>query len=187
MVIVLFSLLIGIAIGILLEKSNILDPEIVFNQFLWKDFTLLKVVLLAVATSMLVFSALNYSDTMFIESFSFGFSQVILGSILLGFGIVITGALPITIMAQIGIGYVDAIFIFFGVILGGIFYRLIEPILGYIEFLPKSNIATLNKALDLEYWMVAPIFSILLMFIVFCIRLIEKRTEKPKEEEEIDW
>ena len=189
MVIIFFSLLIGLAIGVLLEKSNILDPEVVFKQFMWKDFTLLKVVLIAIATSMLVFSVLNFSEKMLIESFSFSIIQIILGGIFLGFGVLLTGTIPIAIMAQIGIGYIDAIFIFFGVIFGGLFYRLIEPILPYIEFLPKLNISNISTAFELDYWIVAPIFSILLLFIVYCLRLIERRTEKPaeEEEEEIDW
>ena len=86
------GLVMGIIFGIALEKSRVFEPGMIIGQFQFRNFIMLKVFLMAIITSAIVFSVF----------FGLGFERLswkvtiygadIIGGLLLGIGIALAGA-----------------------------------------------------------------------------------------------
>jgi uncharacterized membrane protein YedE/YeeE len=101
------------------------------------------------------------------------FPADIVGGLLLGIGIVLAGACPGTVFAQIGAGYKDAWVTLLGAITGALFYAKFKPFLQTLlgTSWPNEKL-TLDGLLACPFWVIALIF---IGFIVFILFLIEKR------------
>lgn len=176
--VVIFGLLLGVLVGILLEKGSILEPKIVIKQLLLQDFTLLKTALIAIAVSSFVFSLLNYVELMEVKAFSFNLLDVIFGGLLIGVSIALTGTLPISIPAQIGVGYIEAIAILIGGIVGCMLYHAIYYFLDIFIVIPTVDIDAVHFKLDYPFYIIGPIFATLLIIVVICLYKIEQRREE---------
>ena len=174
MLIIVISLFIGICLGFVLEKSGVVEPENVIKQFTLGKFILLKMILTVIISSMLIFGLLEFFGALDLEAFSFSIERCTLGGVLLGYGIVLSGAIPIAMFAQIGRGYKDAIFIVLGGISGGMIYHLILPFLQYIEFSSTPKINSLYEWLELSYFVTVILVSACLICILTGIHFFTK-------------
>jgi len=131
---VIVGLLMGAVFGIALEKSRVMEPGFLIGQFQFRNFTMIKVMLSAIATGLVVIAALNFYGGVALSVKPAIVGSVVVGGILLGLGIVIAGACPGTALAQIGAGYKDAWAVLAGGLVGAFTY-------GYYK-------APIDKALD---------------------------------------
>lgn len=123
---IVIGLAMGLVFGLALEKARVMEPGFLIGQFQMRNFIMLKVMLSAVATGLVVLSVLH----------GFGFVQLsvkpalignmVVGGSLLGVGIVFAGACPGTALAQIGAGYRDAWAVLAGGLVGGYMYGLYQ-------------------------------------------------------------
>ncbi len=186
MILLLIALIIGMIAGFILEKSSLIDSRTIIYQLILKDYTMIKVLLSAIVTSAVIFAVLNFFILMPMEAFSFSVTKTIFGGIFIGVGVALTGSIPITIFAQIGVGYKDAIFVLVGGLLGGASYYFIKPFVNYIDYFSRSEI-TIYNSLGMPYWFMAIIFAFLLFLILVCFYIKDQKNIKNEEEDEDYW
>jgi len=113
---ILIGLVMGVLFGLALEKSRVMEPGYLIGQFQMSNFTMIKVMLTAIATGLIVLAVLNGMGFVKLSVKSALVGNMVVGGLLLGIGIVLAGACPGTALAQLGAGYKDA----WAVIAGGL-------------------------------------------------------------------
>src|SRR5512135_1656409 len=88
------GLVMGIVFGVALEKSRVFEPGVIVSQMQLRSFVMLKVFLAAVATGTLALAALNSAGVIALHPKATVFGADIIGGLLLGAGITISGACP---------------------------------------------------------------------------------------------
>ncbi len=131
---VVVGVLMGVAFGFAFEKSRMMEPGSLIGQFQFRRFIMMKMLFAAVATSLVVLAALNAAGLIQLSVKAALVGNMVVGGVLLGVGIVMTGACPGTAAAQAGAGYKDA----WATILGGL---IGAAIYGY-------NQIAIDRALD---------------------------------------
>jgi uncharacterized protein len=124
---VLTGLLMGIVFGLALEKSRVFEPGMIVGQMQLRNFIMLKVFLTAVATGAVVLAVLNGLGYVKLQPKAALYAADIVGGLLLGAGIALAGACPGTTLAQIGVGYRDALFTLAGGIVGAVAFSYAQP------------------------------------------------------------
>ena len=123
---VLTAVIIGLAMGVLfglaLEKSRVMEPGFIIGQFQMRNFIIIKVMLSAIATGLVVLAVLNALGMVSLSVKAALVGHMVVGGLLLGVGIVLAGACPGTTLAQIGAGYRDAWAILAGGLAGAFTY-----------------------------------------------------------------
>ena len=169
----LLGIFMGIIFGFTLEKSRVIDPEVIIGQFQLKNFIMLKVFLTAIVTGLCVFSVLFFLgfDRLNWKVMSIG--PDIIGGLLIGVGVALAGACPGTVFAQIGAGYKDSLATLAGAVLGALTYAATKPIV--MAFLPlqtPSEKVTIEHWLGVSFWQAALVLAV---FIIDALWLLEKR------------
>ena len=157
---ILSGVLMGIVFGFALEKSRVFEPGMIVGQMQLRNWIMLKVFLSAVATGAVVLAFLN----------GFGFVKLQPKAALYAADIALAGACPGTTLAQIGVGYRDAIFTLLGGLAGAVAFSYAQP------WLAKSLIGTGPKLIfsdlaGIPYWQGA---LALAAVIVVILALIER-------------
>ncbi len=114
----------GAVFGMLLQRGRVADYNVIVNQFRFRDFTVLRVMLTAIIVGGIGISVLH----------QFGLAQyhikpadmlaVVSGAALFGVGMVLYGYCPGTGVAAVGTGSIHALVGFLGMLVGGILYAL---------------------------------------------------------------
>ena len=130
------AVLFGAIFGMLLQRGRVADYNVIVNQFRFRDFTVLRVMLTAIVVGGIGVYVLH----------QFGLAQyhikpadmlaVVSGAALFGVGMVLYGYCPGTGVAAVGTGSIHALVGFVGMLVGGILYALSFPWI-------KSNILTI--------------------------------------------
>lgn len=117
----------GAVFGMLLQRGRVADYNVIVNQFRFRDFTVLRVMLTAIVVGGIGVYVLH----------QFGLAQyhikpadmlaVVLGAALFGVGMVLYGYCPGTGVAAVGTGSIHALVGFLGMLVGGILYALSFP------------------------------------------------------------
>jgi len=148
---VLTGLLMGIVFGFALEKSRVFEPGMIVGQMQLRNFIMLKVFLTAVATGAVVLAALHGFGFIKLQPKAALYAADVVGGLILGAGIALAGACPGTTLAQIGVGYRDAIFTLVGGLCGAVAFSYAQP------WLDKALIGTGPKLIftdlaGIPYW-----------------------------------
>ncbi len=154
------AMLLGVAMGVIfgfaLEKGRVCEAGVIVCQMQMSRHAMLKMFLSAVITGLVVLA--------FLVGFGFAklspkatlFAADIIGGAILGIGIVVAGACPGTVLAQIGTGYKDAIFTFVGGLFGALAFTYAEPtLLKPILTAGSYGKMTLDQLLGLPFPVVA--------------------------------
>ena len=160
----------GIVFGLALEKSRVFEPGIIVGQMQLRNWIMLKVFLTAVATGAVLLAFLNGFGFVKLQPKAALYAADIVGGLMLGAGISLAGACPGTTLAQIGVGYRDAIFTLAGGLFGAVAFSYAQP------WLAKSLIGTGPKLIftdlaGIPYWQGALGFA---AAIVVILALMEK-------------
>jgi uncharacterized membrane protein YedE/YeeE len=124
---VLTGLLMGIVFGFALEKSRVFEPGMIVGQMQLRNFIMLKVFLTAVATGAVVLAALHGFGFIKLQPKAALYAADVVGGLILGAGIALAGACPGTTLAQMGVGYRDAIFTLVGGLCGAVAFSYAQP------------------------------------------------------------
>lgn len=124
---ILIGLAMGAIFGMALEKGRVCEGGVIVCQMQMSRHTMLKMFLSAVATGLIVLAILVGFGFAKLSPKATLFAADIVGGAILGVGIVIAGACPGTVLAQIGTGYKDAIFTFIGGLFGALAFTYMEP------------------------------------------------------------
>lgn len=116
------GLLFGIVFGLLLHRGGVTDYDVIVKQFLFRDFTVLKVMFTAIVVGGVGIFILHGQELANFHIKPATMLAVILGAALFGIGMVIYGYCPGTGVAAIGAGKVDALAGFAGMLVGGALY-----------------------------------------------------------------
>ena len=148
---IISGLLMGVIFGFALEKSRVFEPGVIVGQMQLRNFIMLKVFLAAVGTGALVLAFLNGFGLVKLQPKPTLYAADIVGGLILGAGISLAGACPGTTLAQIGVGYRDAIFTLVGGLFGAVAFTYAEP------WLSKTLIGTGPKLIftdlaGIPYW-----------------------------------
>lgn len=159
------GLLMGLVFGLALEKSRVFEPGVIVGQMQLRNFIMLKVFLSAVATGLVVLSALNGFGFVKLAPKATLYTADIAGGLILGVGITLAGACPGTVLAQVGAGYRDAWATLLGGLCGALAFGYAEPTLKpWIDGGPGK--LTLDQLVGLPFWQVALPFAALIVLLL---------------------
>lgn len=161
---VLMAIMIGLAMGAIfgmaLEKGRVCEGGVILCQMQMSRHAMLKMFLSAVATGLIVLAIMVGFGFAKISPKATLFAADIVGGAVLGVGIVIAGACPGTVLAQIGTGYRDAIFTFIGGLFGALAFTYMEPnVLKPVLTAGAYGKLTLDQLLGLPFPAVALTFA----------------------------
>ncbi len=132
---IVIGLAMGAVFGLALEKSKVMEPGCLIGQFQMSNFTMLKVMLTAIATGLVILAALHGFGVVKLSVKAALVGNMVVGGLLLGLGIVLAGACPGTALAQLGAGYKDAWAVIAGGLAGaftyGYFQKSIDRVLDW--------------------------------------------------------
>ena len=103
------GLLTGIAFGVLLQKGRVAKHGVIVGQLVLRDFTVLKIMLTAIAVGAVGFWVLVALGAAHVDVKPAQLGGVLLGALLFGSGLAVLGYCPGTTVAAVGEGRRDAI------------------------------------------------------------------------------
>lgn len=159
---ILIGLATGVVFGFALEKSRVFEPGAIVGQMQLRNFLMLKIFLAAVVTGLIVLAVLNGLLGVKLSLKPLLLKADIIGGLILGAGIAISGACPGTSMAQLGAGYRDALFIVAGGIAGAMVYGYNDAAITSF-FAEKGDKLGFDKLLGLPFWAVALMLAAVLI------------------------
>jgi uncharacterized membrane protein YedE/YeeE len=114
----------GAAFGFLLHRGRVADYNTIVRQFLFQDFTVLKIMMTAIVVGGIgVFALVQLGYAQF-HIKPADLLAISLGAAIFGVGMVLYGYCPGTALAAIGAGSVHALIGAAGMLAGGILYAL---------------------------------------------------------------
>jgi uncharacterized protein len=194
---IIFGLSVGFIFGYILTRTGITKYSRVMGMLLLKDFKILKFMLTAVISSMILFYLLGDFGLLTVVPKNLDWGKVV-GGLIFGTGMGILGYCPGTMAARIGEGKRDSILAFFGMAIGIlIFASAIKPIKAL--FLSGEIIGDIFIQLNVNRWLIilpaVIIFSLLIYFVnkrfndsrnVFIDEQVTKTSDSSDETEIID-
>lgn len=145
----------GVVFGFLLEKSRVFEPGVIVGQMQLRSFIMLKVFLTAVATGAVVLAALNGFGLVQLQPKAALYAADVVGGLILGVGITLAGACPGTTLAQIGVGYRDALFTLVGGLCDALAFSYLQPLLATTFLASGDGKITFSGLLGVPYWTAA--------------------------------
>jgi hypothetical protein len=163
--------LFGIVFGFLLQKGGVTKYDVIINQLLLTDFTVVKVMLSAVVTGMLGLYAMQGLGWIRLRPKSGSWGKNAIGGLIFGLGFALLGYCPGTIAGAIGNGYLDAATAgLIGIILGSGLLAAVYP--GLKEGVLKMGYfgdMTLPRALKVNNWAVIIPLAVFIVVILYFI------------------
>jgi hypothetical protein len=170
----ILGLLFGIVFGFLLQKGGVTEYEILIGQLLLTDFTVVKVILTAIAVGMLgvhLLARCNLAQ-LHIKRGSWGASLI--GGLIFGIGFGLLGYCPGTVSGAAAKGYVDALIGGIpGLLVGAGVFAWAFPFLRE-KILNKGDFGelTFDRLLKLNTWAVIAIFELMIVGVLIAIEIL---------------
>lgn len=175
---ILTGLVMGMVFGVALQKGRVCEPGVVVCQMQMARHTMLKMFLSAVATGLVVLAVLSGFGIATLSPKATLVAANVIGGSLLGVGITLAGACPGTVLAQIGVGYRDAIVTFVGGLFGALAFTYSEPTLKPTLLSGGPGKLTLDQVLGVPYPALALAFAAaIVLFLVWLERVRPWRGE----------
>jgi hypothetical protein len=176
---ILLGLAMGAVFGMALEKGRVCEGGVIVCQMQMSRHAMLKMFLSAVITGLIVLSVMVGFGFAKLSPKATLFAADIVGGAILGVGIVIAGACPGTVLAQIGTGYKDAIFTFIGGLFGALAFTYMEPnILKPVLTTGAYGKLTLDQLMGLPFPAVALSFAAILIGLLVWLEKISPWREE---------
>lgn len=152
--------LVGIIFGFLLQRGSVADFNTIVGQFLFKNFTVLKIMLTAIIVGGILIHALVYAG--YLEALPYKASSMIgsaVGGVIFGIGMATLGYCPGTALAALGSGARDALFGIAGMVVGTIIFEHLYLWLQKNILVDVPTTATLATVTHLSPWIIFVILS----------------------------
>lgn len=120
----ILAVIFGGVFGALLHRGKVTDYNVIVNQFRFRDFTVLRVMLTAIIVGGVGVYILNQNGLAQYHIKPADMLAVVIGAVLFGIGMVLYGYCPGTGVAAVGTGSLHALVGFLGMLVGGILYAL---------------------------------------------------------------
>jgi uncharacterized protein len=164
-----WGLIFGIIFGFLLQKGGVTKYDVIINQLLLTDFTVLKIMLSAVVTGMIGLYFMQQRGWIKLRPKAGSWGKNAIGGLIFGLGFALLGYCPGTIAGAIGNGYLDAVTAgLFGIVLGSgllasVYPRLKEGVLkrGYF-----GNV-TLPQVVKVNNWLIIIPLAVVIIALFF--------------------
>jgi uncharacterized protein len=163
------GLLMGFVFGWALEKSRVFEPGMIVGQMQLRNFIMLKVFLSAVATGLVVIALLYGFGYAKLYPKDLYYTAVIVGGLMLGAGITLSGACPGTVLAQAGAGYRDAWFTILGGIAGAMAFGYFEPEIRAALLTGGAGKLTFPGLTGLPFWQIALAAAIVIVALLWAL------------------
>ena len=173
------GLISGVLFGFLLQKGRVAKFRVIVGQFLLKDWTVVKVMLTAVAVGAVgVWLMLAMGMTsLHIKPAAFG--GVVIGAILFGCGMAIFGYCPGTSVAACGEGRRDAMVGVLGMLAGAFVYVAAFPMLqGVIKGFGDWGKVTVAEVTGIPPWL----YVAAIVIAALLVRIFAERNRTPLPE-----
>ncbi|MFO7946122.1 MAG: YeeE/YedE thiosulfate transporter family protein [Armatimonadota bacterium] len=161
----------GIVFGFLLQKGGVADYNVILDQLLLKDFTVVKIMLTAIVVGMLGVNAMKAAGWVKLHPKAGSVGGTVLGGLIFGVAFGILGYCPGTLAAAAGQGAWDALVAgLSGIILGaGLFAaaypRLAKTVLNRGEF----GDVTLPELVKLNPWIVIGAMTVVIVGVLWLL------------------
>jgi uncharacterized protein len=164
----LFGFITGIIFGFLLQKGGVGRYNVIINQLLLKDFTVLKIMLSAAVTGMIGIYFLKGRKLVELHPKSGSLGMTVVGGLIFGIGFAVLGYCPGTISTAIGQGNLDALCGgLIGIILGaGLFAQLYPKIQKFLK-IGWFGTVTWPELFQVSPWVVIVPLSLIIIVIFF--------------------
>lgn len=164
---IVFGVAVGFAFGYILSRTGITKYPRVMGMLLLKDFKILKFMLTAVTSSMILFYLLGDLGLLKVVPKNLDWGKLV-GGLIFGTGMGILGYCPGTMAARIGEGKKESILALFGMALGILIYALtIKPVKA--AFLSSEMSGDISLLLGINRWIIiipaAAIFAFIIYFV----------------------
>ncbi|RXE55319.1 YeeE/YedE family protein [Methanoculleus taiwanensis] len=133
----LLGLVMGVAFGVFLQLGGVTRYDVIIGQLLLYDFTVVKVMLSAVAVGMVGVYLLVHLGLASLSIKPGSIGTTVLGGIIFGCGFAVLGYCPGTVAGAVGSGALDALF-------GGVVGILIGAAI-FAELYPRLDASVLQR------------------------------------------
>ena len=149
------GLLTGVIFGFLLQKGRAAKYQVIVGQFLFKDWTMVKIMATAVIVGAIGVYSLLEAGAVSLHVKPLLLGGVLIGGVCFGVGLVVLGYCPGTSVAACGEGRRDAMVGVVGMLFGaGLFvalYPVLEPV---INGLGDMGEITVSETLGVSPWLI---------------------------------
>jgi uncharacterized membrane protein YedE/YeeE len=121
------SVLLGAIFGVLLHRGGVANYNVIVNQFRFRDFTVLKIMMTAIIVGGLGVLALNSAGLANYHIKAANMLGVVLGAAIFGVGMVLYGYCPGTAIAAAASGSIHGLVGLAGLLVGGTLYAFSFP------------------------------------------------------------
>lgn len=175
------AIVIGLAFGFVLESAGFSSSRKLVGVFYGYDFAVLRVFFTAAITASIgllfmdYFGWINMAD---LYVYPARIWPIIVGGLFMGLGFVTGGFCPGTCVAAIGIGKMDGLVFFIGIMIGVLVFSELFPL--YADFYNSSNLGnvTIPEYFNISpYWFMA-IISVIAIMAFYVTVIIRKRVKK---------
>ena len=166
----------GMLFGMLLHRGGVADYNVIVNQFRFRDFTVLKIMLTAIVVGGLGVWALHGLGHAEYQIKPANLLGVALGAALFGVGMVAYGYCPGTGVAAMATGSIHAVVGFVGMLVGAVFYAMSYPwVEAHIQPVAALGKVRLPQLTGIPEW---GCFAILAVIAGGVFWLLETKTKK---------
>ena len=147
---------IGFLFGFLLQKGNVTEYDVIVGQLLFRDFTVVKIMVTAMVTGMIGVHALRSLGLVQLHPKHGSLGMTLVGGLIFGVGFAVLGYCPGTIAAAVGQGKMDAcVGGLTGIIFGAGLYAHAFPYLS-LTILPRGDFGaqTFPKMFRVNPWVI---------------------------------
>lgn len=169
--------LVGLIFGFLLQKGRVTRADVILNQFLFRDFTVLKVMLTAIVVGAIgIWGMLQFGmiENLHVKNATLYGNAV--GGLIFGIGMAILGYCPGTGVAAIGDGSRHAVFGLLGMIVGAAVYAEAHSWMNaHLNKLFDMGKATMPSATGLSPWWFIAALLVVAFGVFAAIERVEHR------------
>lgn len=118
----MLGLVTGIVFGFLLQKGGVAKHAVIVGQLIFRDYTVIKVMLTAIAVGAVGFWGLASAGMTSVEVKPAEMGGILSGAVLFGIGMAVVGYCPGTTLAAVGEGRRDAVVAALGMFVGAFIF-----------------------------------------------------------------
>lgn len=164
---ILFGLITGFFFGYILSRTGITKYPRVMGMLLLKDFKILKFMLTAVTSSMILFYILGDAELLKVVPKNLDWGKLV-GGLIFGTGMGILGYCPGTMAARIGEGKKESILAFFGMAAGIFIYALTIKEVKSVFLTGEIN-GDISVLLNVNRWLLIIPAAVLFSSIIYLV------------------
>ena len=165
---------IGFLFGFLLQKGNVTEYDVIVGQLLFRDFTVVKIMVTAMVTGMICVHGLRSLGLVQLHPKPGSLGMTLVGGLIFGVGFAVLGYCPGTIAAAVGQGKMDAcVGGLSGIIFGAGLYAHAFPYLSR-TILPKGDFGaqTFPEMFRVNPWVIIVPLAVALVGLLYWLERV---------------